>query len=149
MTTKIAINGFGRIGRCVLRAMIENINEYKGLEIVAINDLTPLETSAYLLKYDSVHGKFNANIKVDKNNLIVNGMKINYSSEKEITNLPWKSLDVDIVMECTGIFTTAEKANMHLAAGAKRVLLSAPAKSEGVKTVVLGVSENELKKTDT
>jgi len=149
MTTKVAINGFGRIGRSVLRAMFENINEYKGLEIVAINDLTPLETSAYLLKYDSVHGKFDANIKVGKDHLIVNGMKINFSSEREVTNLPWKNLGVDIVMECTGIFRTAEKAGMHLTAGAKKVLLSAPAKSEGVKTVVLGVNEGELKKTDT
>ena len=149
MSTKIAINGFGRIGRSILRAMFENPVDYKGLEIVAVNDLTPLKTSAYLLKNDSVHGKFNADIKVVDNNLIVNGKVISFTSEREVTNLPWKKLNIDIVMECTGIFRTAEKAGMHLTAGAKKVLLSAPAQGEDVKTIVLGVNEKDLKGSDT
>jgi glyceraldehyde 3-phosphate dehydrogenase len=149
MSIKIAINGFGRIGRCILRAMIENPNKYKGLEIVAINDLTPTETSAHLLKYDSVHRMFDADIKADKDSITINNKKIAYSSEKEATKLPWGKLGVDIVMECTGIFVTADKMNMHLTAGAKKVLLSAPAKSDDIKTIVYGVNEKDLNANDT
>jgi len=143
--TKIAINGFGRIGRLVLRAALES--KRKDLEFVAINDLMPVEQSAFLLEYDSMHGKLPMPIKVVGDQIIVGGHKIKVFAEKDPTKLPWKKLGVDIVMECTGIFTSKDKAKVHLDAGAKRVLVSAP--SDGADaTIVYGVNHKILKKTD-
>lgn len=149
MTIKVAINGFGRIGRCVFRAYFENLEKYKDIEIVAINDLTPIETNAHLLKYDSVHGHFNGSVEVKDGNLVVNGKKIKVCSEREVKNLPWKDLGIDIVYECTGLFTDKDSAGQHLVAGAKKVIISAPAKGEGVKTIVFGVNNEDLKADDT
>ena len=149
MTIKVAINGFGRIGRCVFRAYFENLEKYKDIEIVAINDLTPIETNAHLLKYDSVHGHFGGSVETKDGNLIVNGKTIKVCSEKEVKNLPWKELGIDIVYECTGLFTDKDSAGQHLNAGAKKVIISAPAKGEGVKTIVFGVNNEDLKADDT
>lgn len=149
MTTKIAINGFGRIGRCVLRALFENQAKYKDLEVVAINDLAPLETNLYLLKYDSVHGRFNHDAKIEGGDIVVDGKKIKVVSEKDATQLPWKDLGVDIVLECTGLFLEREKAMPHIQAGAKKVMMSGPTKTpDTVKTIVLGVNDNELTAQD-
>ncbi|HSQ97401.1 MAG TPA: type I glyceraldehyde-3-phosphate dehydrogenase [Rickettsiales bacterium] len=149
MTTKIAINGFGRIGRCVFRAFFENQAKYKDLEIVAINDLAPLETNLYLLKYDSAHGRFKGDAKIENGNIVVNGKTIKVVAEKDAANLPWKALGVDIVLECTGLFLEREKAMPHIQAGAKKVMMSGPTKStDTVKTIVLGVNDTELKATD-
>lgn len=149
MTIKVAINGFGRIGRCVFRAYFENLEKYKDIEIVAINDLTPIETNAHLLKYDSVHGHFGGSVETKDGNLIVNGKTIKVCSEREVKNLPWKELGIDIVYECTGLFTDKDSAGQHLNAGAKKVIISAPAKGEGVKTIVFGVNNEDLKADDT
>ena len=100
MTIKVAINGFGRIGRCVFRAYFENLAKYNDIEIVAINDLTPVETNAHLLKYDSVHGHFNEKVEVINGNLVINGKTVKVCCEREITNLPWKELGIDVVYEC-------------------------------------------------
>jgi glyceraldehyde 3-phosphate dehydrogenase len=146
---KVAINGFGRIGRCVFRAFFENQSKYKNLEIVAINDLAPLETNLYLLKYDSSHGKFKENAEIKDGNIVINGKSIKVVSEKEATALPWKSLGVDIVLECTGLFLDRESAAKHIAAGASKVMMSGPTKTpESVKTIVLGVNDNELTGSD-
>jgi glyceraldehyde 3-phosphate dehydrogenase len=149
MTTKIAINGFGRIGRCVFRAFFENEANYKDLEIVAINDLAPLETNLYLLKYDSAHGKFKGTAEIKDGALVVNGKAIKVVSEKEATALPWKALGVEIVLECTGLFLDRESAGKHITAGAKKVMMSGPTKTpETVKTIVLGVNDSELTGAD-
>ncbi len=142
---KIAINGFGRIGRLVLRAAIESGR--KDLQFVAINDMGKIEDNAYLLQYDSVHGKFNTEIKHDKDTLIVGKHKIKTFSERDPLNLPWGKLGVDIVMECTGVFTDSKSAAMHITAGAKKVLISAPGK-DADKTIVFGVNEKTLTKKD-
>lgn len=137
MVVNIAINGFGRIGRLVCRLAIE----HPELNIVAINDLVPAENLAYLLKYDSTHGRFEGDVKVEENNTLnVNGKKIKVLSEKDPQNLPWKDLKVDYVVESTGLFTSEEGASKHLTAGAKRVLITAPAKGE-IPTIVLGVNQ--------
>lgn len=149
MAVKVAINGFGRIGRCVFRAYMENLTKYKGIEIVAINDLTPIETNAYLLKYDSVHGKFGGTIEIKGGDIVVNNRVVKVCSEKEVSALPWKKLGIDVVLECTGLFTTKETAGKHLDAGAKKVIISAPAKGDGVKTVVVGVNDGDLTSNDT
>lgn len=150
MTTKIAINGFGRIGRCVFRAFFENQGKYKDLEIVAINDLAPLETNLYLLKYDSVHGKFKNKAEIKDGNIVIDGKTtIKVVSEKDATKLPWGELGVDIVLECTGIFLDREKAELHKQAGAKKIMMSGPTKTpESVKTIVLGVNDKELTAKD-
>ena len=148
MTIKVAINGFGRIGRCVFRAYFENLEKYKDIEIVAINDLAPLDTNVHLLKYDSVHGHFNGQVSVENGNIVVNGRTIKVCSEREITNLPWKDLGIDIVYECTGLFTDPDTAGLHLKAGAKKVIISAPGKGS-VKTVVFGVNNDDLLASDT
>lgn len=137
---KIAINGFGRIGRLTFRNLINNSN----IEIVAINDLTDNATLAHLLKNDSVHGRFEGEVSSDDNSITVNGHRIVALSERNPAALPWKEHNIDVVLECTGIFRTREKASMHLEAGAKKVLLSAPAKSDDIKTVVIGVNDHEL-----
>src|SRR5438046_98048 len=133
-----AINGFGRIGRNVLRAMSQKQVE----RVLAINDLTDTHTLAHLLKWDSVHGKFDGEIGYDDENIIVRGHKIKILKERDPANLPWKKLDVDVVLESTGLFTSREKADLHLSkAGAKRVLISAPAKDADV-TIGMGVTDS-------
>jgi glyceraldehyde 3-phosphate dehydrogenase len=144
MSIKMAINGFGRIGRNILRAAYEN-NKNKDLQIVAINDLTDIETNAHLLKYDSVHGRFPAEVNIQGNDLVVNGDKIRVCAERDPQKLPWKELGVDLVLECTGLFTEREKANVHLKAGAKKVLISAPAGKDVDATIVYGVNHQILK----
>ncbi len=136
---KIAINGFGRIGRLVLRAGIDDPN----LEFVAINDLVPPDNLAYLFKYDSTHGRFKGTVEHDEQNIIVNGKKIRCYSEKEPEKLPWKDLGVDFVIESTGRFTDKEGASKHLQAGAKKVIISAPAKDKSIPTFVMGVNESK------
>ncbi len=143
MTIKVAINGFGRIGRLVLRAIIESGR--RDIDIVAVNDLGPVETNAHLLRFDSVHGRFPMEVTVDGDHIIAGRHKIRVTAIKDPAQLPHKELGVDIAMECTGIFTSREKASAHIAAGAKRVLVSAPA--EGVEmTVVYGVNHLKLTK---
>lgn len=138
----VAINGFGRIGRLVLRAGLED----KNINFVAVNDLGNLETMAHLFKYDSVHGKFNGSVEAKDGNLIVNGKKIKFCSEKDPSKLPWKDLNVDIAVESTGIFTNEEGLQMHIKAGAKKVLLSAPAKDgSNIATVVIGVNDKDAR----
>jgi glyceraldehyde 3-phosphate dehydrogenase len=145
MATRVAINGFGRIGRLVLRAIVES--KRSDIVVVGINDLGPVETNAHLLRYDSVHGRFPGEVKVDGDLMIVDGHKIKVTAERDPAKLPHKELNVDIALECTGIFTSKEKASAHLTAGAKRVLVSAPA--DGVdKTIVFGVNDNTLTKDD-
>ncbi|MEI7499457.1 MAG: type I glyceraldehyde-3-phosphate dehydrogenase [Bacteroidota bacterium] len=141
-TIKVGINGFGRIGRLTYRALLEKNN----VEVVAINDLTDAKTLAHLLKYDSIHGKFPGEVKVDGDSLVVNGKKFRVMAEKDPANLPWSALGVEIVIECTGIFRTREKLSKHLTAGAKKVLLSVPSdsKDDVDATIVLGVNDNTL-----
>ncbi len=141
---KLAINGFGRIGRNILRALYES-QKNQDLQIVAINDLTEIETNAHLLKYDSIHGRFAADVSFEGDNLIVNGDKIRVCAERDPNKLPWKELGVDLVLECTGLFTEREKASVHLKAGAKKVLISAPAGKDVDATIVYGVNHQILK----
>ena len=142
---KVAINGFGRIGRLVLRAALESGRD--DIEFVAVNDLAPAEQNAYLLKYDSVHGNLPMDIKLDGDYIIAGNHKIKCLSERNPENLPWGEMGVDIVMECTGIFTAADKARVHLDAGAKRVLVSAPSAGAD-KTIVYGVNQDTLTSAD-
>ena len=141
MATKIAINGFGRIGRCIVRALVErNVTD---LELVAINDLTDPKTLAHLLRYDSIHREFKAaKVGVDGQNILLGDRKVRVLAEKDPAKLPWKELGVDIVLEATGLFTDKEKAGAHITAGAKRVIISAPAKGHDL-TVVMGVNDHE------
>lgn len=143
MTVRVAINGFGRIGRNVLRAIAESGR--KDIEVVAINDLGPVETNAHLLRFDSVHGRFPGEVTVDGDTISVGNGKIKVTAIKDPATLPWKDLGVDIAMECTGIFTSKEKASAHLTAGAKRVLISAPGENSDL-TVVYGVNHDKLTK---
>ena len=138
--TKVAINGFGRIGRLTFRALLSKEN----VEVVAINDLTDTATLAHLLKYDSAHGKFNGTVGSEKDSLVVNGKTIKVSAERDPKNLPWKALGVDVVLESTGRFVDEESAGGHITAGARKVVISAPAKGN-IPTVVLGVNEDTLK----
>ena len=138
MATRIGINGFGRIGRCVLRAGWKNPN----LEFVGINDLTDAATLAHLLKYDSVHGTFNAQVKALDDAIVVGNKKIRVLSVRDPAELPWKKLRVDVVFECTGLFRDKAKAEAHRKAGAKKVIISAPAKGEDL-TVVMGVNDDK------
>lgn len=137
---KIAINGFGRIGRLAFKILLEKT----GAEVVAINDLTDNKTLAHLLKYDSVHGKFPGEVSYDDDSITVNGKKIHVFAEKDPSNLPWKRLSVDVVIESTGHFTDTQSAGKHIEAGARKVVISAPGKGEGLKTVVLGVNDEIL-----
>lgn len=140
MSKKIAINGFGRIGRLTFRNLIAKSD----IEVVAINDLTDNHTLAHLLKYDSAQGPFEGTVKSTDEALIVNGKTIKAFAERDPSKLPWADLGVDLVLECTGIFRDKEKAGLHIQAGAKDVLISAPAKGGGVQTIVLGVNQHEL-----
>ncbi|MBR0212223.1 MAG: type I glyceraldehyde-3-phosphate dehydrogenase, partial [Alphaproteobacteria bacterium] len=142
---RVAINGFGRIGRLILRSALESGR--KDIEFVAVNDLAPLEENAYLLQYDSVHGKLNMDVKTDGDYILVGGQKIKSLSERDPSKLPWAKMKIDVVMECTGLFTAADKARVHLDAGAKRVLVSAPSNGAD-KTIVFGVNENKITKKD-
>ncbi len=145
MATRVAINGFGRIGRLVLRAIVESGR--RDIEIVAVNDLGPVETNAHLLRYNSVHGRFPANVTVEGDTMIAAGHKIKVTAIRNPAELPHKDLGVDIALECTGIFASKEKAGAHLTAGAKRVLVSAPC--DGVdRTIVFGVNHQSLTKDD-
>ena len=141
MSVKVAINGFGRIGRNILRSIIENKNH--NIKVVGINDLGPIETNAHLLKYDSVHGILNRDVIINGSDLDVGTGPIKVTSERNPENLPWKKLDVDVVLECTGIFTSKEKAQQHITAGAKKVLISAPASGVDL-TVVYGVNHKKI-----
>jgi len=143
MAVRVAINGFGRIGRNILRAIAESGR--KDIEVVGINDLGPVETNAHLLRFDSVHGRFPGAVTVEGDTLSVGNGKIKVTAERDPTKLPWKQLGVDIALECTGIFTAKEKASTHLAAGAKRVLVSAPADGADA-TIVYGVNHDTLTK---
>ncbi len=145
MTIKVGINGMGRIGRMVIRAIIEN--NYKDISIKHINNRSSLETTCSLLKYDSIHGKFNANINFNEKNLTINKNEISFSQETNLENINWKNHDVDYVFECTGKFNSKEKLLDHLKNGAKKVLVSAPCKNAD-KTIVFGVNENVLKQND-
>ncbi len=140
MAIKVGINGFGRIGRLVFRSLLERPD----IDIVKINDLTDNETLAVLLKYDSVHGKFDGTVEADDDSLTVNGKRIEVSSERNPEALGWGNLGVDVVVESTGVFRSREKAGLHLKAGAKKVVISAPAKGDIDATVVLGVNEEVL-----
>ena len=143
MTIRVAINGFGRIGRNVLRAIAESGRT--DIEVVGINDLGPVETNAHLLRFDSVHGRFPGTVTVKGDTISIGNGAIKVSAEKDPSKLPWKDLGVDIALECTGIFTAKDKASMHLTAGAKRVLVSAPADGADL-TVVYGVNHDKLTK---
>ncbi len=138
---KVGINGFGRIGRLAFRVAVNN-----GVDIVGINDITDAKTLAHLLKYDSVHGKYNGDVGVDGNNLVVDGKKIPITAERDPSNIPWASYSADIVLECTGFFRTKEDASKHISAGAKKVLISAPAKAHD-GTFIPGINSDLYDKT--
>ena len=140
----IAINGFGRIGRVFFRVAFSNPN----INIVAINDITDAGTLAHLLKYDSVHRRFDAEVKHDNDHLFVNGKEIKIFASKDPENLPWKALDIDIVIESTGLFLDKASAQKHLNAGAKKIILSAPAKDDDIRTIVMGVNDELLQSDD-
>ncbi len=144
MKIKVGINGMGRIGRMILRSIVEN---NKNIEIKHINNRTDPEACSTLLKYDSIHGKFDAEISFDKKHLLINKKKITFSQETDLNNINWKKYDVDYVFECTGKFNSKDKLKTHLDNGAKKVIVSAPCKNAD-KTIVFGVNESELKKND-
>jgi len=148
MTLKVAINGYGRIGRNVLRAHYEGGKKHD-LAIVAINDLGSPETNAHLTRYDTAHGKFPGTVAVDGDSMVVNGDRIKVFAERDPSKLPWGSLGVDVVLECTGLFTTKEKAGKHLAGGAKKVIISAPGGKDVDATIVYGVNQATLKASHT
>ena len=144
MSKKIAINGFGRIGRNAFKLAFERSD----IEIVAINDLTDTKTLAYLLKHDSTYGNYHREVSFNENSIVVDGKEIRVFAEKDPANLPWNQLEIDVVIEATGLFVDPAKARAHIKAGAKKVVISAPAKGEGAKYIVLGVNENTLTRED-
>ncbi|MCZ6516988.1 MAG: type I glyceraldehyde-3-phosphate dehydrogenase [Gammaproteobacteria bacterium] len=148
MTVKIAINGYGRIGRNILRALYES-DRTDEMQILAINDLGDAETNAHLTRYDSAHGPFPIDVEVDSDALIVGGDRIKVLAERDPTQLPWRELGVDVVLECTGLFASKEKASAHLEAGARKVLISAPAGKTVDATIVFGVNDKKLTAADT
>ena len=141
---KIAINGFGRIGRNALKILMTR----DGAEVVAVNDITDAKTLAHLLKYDTSYGTYEGEVQAKENAIVVDGHEIPVYAEKDPKNLPWRDLGVDTVIESTGFFTKPEDARAHIEAGAKRVVISAPAKGEGARTVVIGVNEESIEETD-
>lgn len=147
MAIRVAINGYGRIGRNILRAHYEYMR-HKDIQIVAINDLGDVKINAHLTRYDTTHGKFPGTVDISGNDLVINGDKIRVVSERDPRKLPWKEMDIDVVFECTGHFTTKDKASLHLEAGAKKVIISAPA-TDVDATVVYGVNQHVLKASDT
>jgi len=148
MAVKVGINGYGRIGRNVLRALYES-GKRKDIEIVALNDLGDAKTNAHLTRYDTVHGKFNGEVVVDGDSLVVNGDRIRVLAERDPSKLPWGQLGVDVVFECTGLFTSKAKAGKHLEGGAKKVLISAPGGADVDATIVYGVNHDTLKASHT
>ena len=148
MTIKVAINGYGRIGRNVLRAFYEG-GKQQDIEIVAINDLGDAKSNAHLTRYDTVHGKFPGVVTIDGENMLVNGDRIRVFAQRDPALIPWGELGVDVVLECTGFFTTKEKASAHLKGGAKKVIISAPGGKDVDATIVFGVNQHVLKATDT
>jgi glyceraldehyde 3-phosphate dehydrogenase len=148
MPIKVGINGYGRIGRNILRALYE-ANRQQEIQIVALNDLGDAQTNAYLTRYDTVHGKFPGEVKVDGDSMVVNGDRIKVLAERDPAKLPWGQLGVDIVFECTGLFTSKAKAGLHLQGGAKKVIISAPGEKDVDATVVYGVNHNTLKSSHT
>ncbi|MEM1243897.1 MAG: type I glyceraldehyde-3-phosphate dehydrogenase [Pseudomonadota bacterium] len=147
MTIKVAINGYGRIGRNITRALFE-AQKNNAIKIVGINDLMPIEVNAHLTKYDSTHGKFPGEVQIEGNDLVINGDLIRVTKERDPNQLPWKELGVDVVFECTGLFTDKAKAQAHINAGAKKVIISAPGKNVDA-TIVYGVNHHILKASDT
>ncbi|MBT4922148.1 MAG: type I glyceraldehyde-3-phosphate dehydrogenase [Rickettsiales bacterium] len=146
MTIKFAINGFGRIGRSVARAYFEG--EYEGVELVAINGMGTSEEDLHLFKYDSIHGRFNGDARVENGNFIINGQEIRSLHSRKPEELPWRELDVDMVLECSGFFKTRSGCQRHIDAGAKKILISAPAKDEDIKTVIYKVNDEILSPED-
>ncbi len=144
MATKVGINGFGRIGRLAFRAMVNDPD----IEVVAVNDLGDIPTMAHLLKYDSIHGRAFENVEVTEDGFVADGHAVKVLSEREPANLPWGELGVDVVVESTGFFTDGTKAKAHLDAGAKKVVISAPAKNEDI-TIVMGVNDDRTTRTST
>ena len=144
MAVRVAINGFGRIGRLAFRQMFQA----EGYEVVAINDLTSPEVLAHLLKYDTTHGRYHGVVEADENSITVNGKKITIYAEKDAANLPWKDLKIDVVLECTGFYTSKDKASAHVKAGARKVVISAPAGND-LPTIVFNVNHKTLKPSDT
>ena len=148
MTVRVAINGYGRIGRNILRSHYESGKSHD-LQIVALNDLGPAETNAHLTRYDTTHGKFPGKVEVDGDHMVVDGDRIRVTAQRDPAQLPWKDLGVDVVLECTGFFTTKEKASAHLKGGAKKVIISAPGGKDVDATVVYGVNHKTLKAAHT
>ena len=148
MPIKVAINGYGRIGRNIVRALYES-GRTNEIQIVAINDLGDSNTNAHLTQYDSVHGKFPFDVTVDGDYIVINGDRIKVFSERDPSKLPWADLDIDVVHECTGFFTSKAKASAHISAGTKKVIISAPGGDDVDGTIVFGVNHNTLKATDT
>jgi glyceraldehyde 3-phosphate dehydrogenase len=145
---KVAINGFGRIGRNILRAHYESGKKH-GLQFVAINDLGDAATNAHLLKYDTAHGRFKGSVEVKDKSIVVNGDALQVVAERDPAKLPWKAMEVDVVLECTGLFTSKAKAGAHLTAGAQKVIISAPGEKDVDRTIVMGVNHKDLKGSDT
>ena len=148
MKTRVAINGYGRIGRNIVRALFES-SKMHDIEIVAINDLGDININAHLTRYDTTHGKFSGTVAIEGNHLVINGQHIQMVSERDPEKLPWKDLKVDVVHECTGLFTTRDKASKHITAGAKKVIISAPAGKDVDATIVYGVNHHTLKTNHT
>jgi glyceraldehyde 3-phosphate dehydrogenase len=148
MTIKVAINGYGRIGRNILRAHYES-DKSRDIQIVAINDLGNAQTNAHLTRHDTVHGKFHGTVQVDGDSMVVNGDRIKVLAQRNPAELPWAELGVDVVFECTGFFTTKEKAGAHIKGGAKKVIISAPGGKDVDATIVYGVNHKSLKASDT
>ena len=146
MTIRIAVNGPGRIGRSIVRAIYEE--NFNDVELVAINSSAPLETLAHLLRYDSVHGRFNYAVEIKNQKLFVNNKEVIICNQRDPKKLPWKEMNIDLVFECTGAFTSLEDATMHIESGAKKVIISAPAKEPNVKTIIYGVNDNTLSSQD-
>jgi len=146
MTIRIAVNGPGRIGRSIVRAIYEE--NFKDIELIAINSSAPLETLQHLLRYDSVHGKFNHKVEVNNDKLFINDKEILLCNQRDPKKLPWLEMKIDLVFECTGAFTSLADASQHIEAGAKKVIISAPAKESNVKTIVFGVNDQHLNESD-
>jgi glyceraldehyde 3-phosphate dehydrogenase len=146
MTIRIAVNGPGRIGRSIVRAIYEE--NFNDVELVAINSSAPLETLAHLLRYDSVHGRFNYPVEIKNQKLFVNNKEVIICNQRDPKKLPWKETNIDLVFECTGAFTSLEDASKHIESGAKKVIISAPAKEPNVKTIIYGVNDNTLTSQD-
>ena len=147
MTIRVAINGLGRIGRCVTRAIFEDAR-YSNIELVAVNGPAEIATQKHLLKYDSIHGRFSKSVEADGNFLVIDSKKVRLFGERDPKKLPWADLKIDVVLECTGVFTKYDDAHQHIDAGAKKVIISAPAKEDNVKTIVYGVNDDSLNADD-